>query len=550
MNYILEEIPRGQLNNVILTTMLDGDKYGYEIIAEISSWSNGKIELKQPSLYSALTRLEKADMLSSYWTDSDIGGKRHYYRLTDLGRKTATAWAEDFMQEKSKDENLQEEVKEEVKENKNENFTILDQGNIFQLINKPEVKEEIKEEKKSENNDLQFNLFDQIPAKKEVKEEKIEKAARIANEHSNLVQLKQYSEADRKSEFERLKQNKQAYFEETKTVEPVATAKFETTSPAYTFIKNEPIEEKLTEEKLTEEKFEIKQTSTEQKIEETFNISKYASARDGYFLAPNNTVTREEAIEIKEDVKQENKRPDAVFLSEYERIEHLPEVKKIEPMNLNIELTNPNETITFKKTYTNDFSTSKNVEETPETNVKTKSTLTRPSFSSYLGLKNYYSHLGIGFNEYKKVDKNEVVDKKQIWLINLLRCSSLLLISVIFAFALNFGIQGDLYGRIAFVIFPLLIAVANVVYLILYFNAKRNPKTKIKVLNLTSTAHTLIAAACLIIVVIAINLMMGLGSENVSYIPTLVYPIILLVIFGFAPIINKIISKILIKIKK
>ena len=37
MNYILDEIPRGQLNNVILSTMLDGDKYGYEIIEEISS---------------------------------------------------------------------------------------------------------------------------------------------------------------------------------------------------------------------------------------------------------------------------------------------------------------------------------------------------------------------------------------------------------------------------------------------------------------------------------------------------------------------------------
>ena len=66
MNYILDEIPRGQLNNVILSTMLDGDKYGYEIIEEISKWSNGKIELKQPSLYSALKRLETSEMLSSY----------------------------------------------------------------------------------------------------------------------------------------------------------------------------------------------------------------------------------------------------------------------------------------------------------------------------------------------------------------------------------------------------------------------------------------------------------------------------------------------------
>ena len=547
MDYILEEIPRGQLNNVILTTMLDGDKYGYEIIDEILNWSNGKIELKQPSLYSALTRLEKADMLSSYWTDSDIGGKRHYYRLTDLGKKTATAWAENFMQAKT--ENKVEKV--EIKEEKKDNFTILDQGNIFQLMNKPEVKEEeTKQEKEEEINNLQFNLFDQIPAKKEVKEAKIEKAARIANANSNLVQLKQYSEADRKSEFERLKQNKQAFFEETKTEEIVKT-KTELSMPTYSFIKNEP-----TKEEKVEEKPEIKEIQAEQKVEETFNISKYASARDGYFLEPNSVLKEEKVDEIKEEVVVRNEyvKPDAVFLSEYERIEHTPEVRKIEPMNLNIELTNPNETITFKKHYDNDFSISKNkaeikTENTDQT-VKTKHTLSRPSFSSYLGLKNYYSHLGIGFKEYKQIDKNEVVDKKQIWLVNLCRLGLLLTISIILSFALNFGIQGNLFGRLAFAICPVLIAVVGAVYFVLYLDAKRNPKTKIKVLNLHSTAYSLIAAACLIVVLVAINLMMGLGSENISFIPTLVYPIVLLVISGFAPLLNKMFAKVLNKTRK
>ena len=545
MDYILEEIPRGQLNNVILTTMLDGDKYGYEIIAEISNWSNGKIELKQPSLYSALTRLEKADMLSSYWTDSDIGGKRHYYRLTDLGRKTATAWAEDFMQEKSKNDVAKEEIKEEK-----EGFTILDQGNIFQLMNKPEAKEEVKEEiKKEETNELQFNLFDQIPAKKEVKEAKIEKAARIANENSTLVQLKQYSEADRKSEFEKLKQNRQSFFETEKPEEEVVSFKTESpAAPAYTFIKNEEEKIKKVEE---EKKPEITKPLTEQKVEETFNISKYASARDGYFLAPNNSTQEENVEKAQEPVRQEYVKPDAVFLGEYERLEHLPEVKKIEPMNLNIELANPSETITFKKSYNNDFSTSKKAEtKAVEEPAKTKSTLTRPSFSSYLGLKNYYSHLGVGFNEYKKIDKNDVVDKKQIWFLNFLRCSCLLVVSIILALALNFGIQGNLYGRVAFIVFPAIIAFVDLVYLVLYLDAKRNPKTKIKAFNLTSTVKTMIASICLIIVLIAINLMLGLGSENASFIPTLVYPIVLLVIAGFAPLMNKLLLKILIKIKK
>ena len=574
MDYILEEIPRGQLNNVILTTMLDGDKYGYEIIAEILNWSNGKIDLKQPSLYSALTRLEKADMLSSYWTDSDIGGKRHYYRLTDLGRKTATAWAENFMQERSETDKAEktppkEEIKEQERvEEKKDGFTILDQGNLFQLINKePEVKEETKT-KTEEINEFQFNLFDQIPAKKEIKEAKIEKAARIANENSTLVQLKQYSENDRKSEFEKLKQNKTSFFESDESVKgsvleaPAKSAADPT--PSYTFIKNKSVENNIPELKIDGQKenietFEkINVEKFEDKIEGTFNISKYASARDGYFLDPNHTLeepkTSEDTKENEQPLAKEYVKPDAIFLNEYERIEHLPEVKKIEPMNLNIEFAHPSETITFKKNYDNDFSISKNKRESEpapsENSAKTKHTLSRPSFSSYLGLKNYYTHLGIGFKEYKQVDKNEVVDKKQIWLVNFLRCGLLLAISIILAFALNFGIKGNLYGRIAFVVFPILIAIVDIVYLILYDNAKRNPKTKIKVLNLKSMVHSLIAATCLIIVVVAINLMLGLGSVKVSFIPTLVYPIVLLIIAGFAPLINKLISKILVKIKK
>ena len=96
MNIYLDSIPRGQLNSVILSTMLDNDKYGYEIIEDILNASNGKIEIKQPSLYSALKRLEASQLLTSYWRESEIGGNRHYYSLTDLGKKTAKAWLDGY----------------------------------------------------------------------------------------------------------------------------------------------------------------------------------------------------------------------------------------------------------------------------------------------------------------------------------------------------------------------------------------------------------------------------------------------------------------------
>ena len=77
---------RGFVNNTILECLMAGDKYGYEIIKEVEDKSNGKIVLKQPSLYSSLRRFETKGYISSYWGDSDIGGRRHYYSITDEGR--------------------------------------------------------------------------------------------------------------------------------------------------------------------------------------------------------------------------------------------------------------------------------------------------------------------------------------------------------------------------------------------------------------------------------------------------------------------------------
>lgn len=78
---------RGSVNTTILKTLVNGDKYGYEIIKEVEQYSDGKIQLKQPSLYSSLSRFEEKGIVSSYWEDSTIGGRRHYYHLTDKGQQ-------------------------------------------------------------------------------------------------------------------------------------------------------------------------------------------------------------------------------------------------------------------------------------------------------------------------------------------------------------------------------------------------------------------------------------------------------------------------------
>ncbi len=71
---------------LILLELNECDKYGFELTKNIETKSNGQIIIKQPTLYSLLKKLEKSKFITSYWEDSEIGGKRHYYKLTENGK--------------------------------------------------------------------------------------------------------------------------------------------------------------------------------------------------------------------------------------------------------------------------------------------------------------------------------------------------------------------------------------------------------------------------------------------------------------------------------
>lgn len=96
MQGIDSDLIRGHIDTIILNILQEGDKYGYEICNEVEARSNGTYELKQPTLYSCLKRLESQGLISSYWEDSDIGGRRHYYKLTDEGKKAYEKNQEDW----------------------------------------------------------------------------------------------------------------------------------------------------------------------------------------------------------------------------------------------------------------------------------------------------------------------------------------------------------------------------------------------------------------------------------------------------------------------
>jgi PadR family transcriptional regulator, regulatory protein PadR len=84
---ISSDLIRGHIDTIILRVLSEGDNYGYEIIKAIAKISEGKYELKEPSLYTSLKRLETQKQITSYWGDESQGGRRKYYRLTPEGEE-------------------------------------------------------------------------------------------------------------------------------------------------------------------------------------------------------------------------------------------------------------------------------------------------------------------------------------------------------------------------------------------------------------------------------------------------------------------------------
>lgn len=82
---ISTDLIRGHIDAIVLNVLRESDNYGYGIYKRIMELSGNQYEVKEATLYTALRRLEKAELITSYWGDETQGGRRKYYRITDQG---------------------------------------------------------------------------------------------------------------------------------------------------------------------------------------------------------------------------------------------------------------------------------------------------------------------------------------------------------------------------------------------------------------------------------------------------------------------------------
>ena len=72
---------------VILSLLMSGESYGYQILQRVRRVSGGKMKWSSAMLYPVLRRMEKDGLIRSEWRVSEENRMRKYYRLTAAGRK-------------------------------------------------------------------------------------------------------------------------------------------------------------------------------------------------------------------------------------------------------------------------------------------------------------------------------------------------------------------------------------------------------------------------------------------------------------------------------
>ena len=81
------EILRGYNDIMILSLLLDGASYGYEISRQIRARSGDRYLIKETTLYSAFARLEAGGSIESFSGTVTQGRPRTYYRITPAGQQ-------------------------------------------------------------------------------------------------------------------------------------------------------------------------------------------------------------------------------------------------------------------------------------------------------------------------------------------------------------------------------------------------------------------------------------------------------------------------------
>jgi PadR family transcriptional regulator len=85
------DLLHGTLDTLILKTLAAGRRHGYGIAKAIEDSTEAVVAVEEGSLYPALYRLERKELIEAEWGVSELGRRAKFYRITPRGRKALAA---------------------------------------------------------------------------------------------------------------------------------------------------------------------------------------------------------------------------------------------------------------------------------------------------------------------------------------------------------------------------------------------------------------------------------------------------------------------------
>ncbi len=80
---MIVQLKKGMLELLVLSLLKDEDRYGYELVEEISKY----IDISEGTIYPLLRRIRTEGYVEAYLKESNNGPSRKYYKITDLGSR-------------------------------------------------------------------------------------------------------------------------------------------------------------------------------------------------------------------------------------------------------------------------------------------------------------------------------------------------------------------------------------------------------------------------------------------------------------------------------
>lgn len=88
------QFKKGVLELIVLLCVEAKDRYGYELIVEVSKI----VDINDGTIYPLLKRLTNEKYFETYLVESTEGPSRKYYKMTELGKKRLTDLKESWIE--------------------------------------------------------------------------------------------------------------------------------------------------------------------------------------------------------------------------------------------------------------------------------------------------------------------------------------------------------------------------------------------------------------------------------------------------------------------